>query len=123
MIRRPPRSTRTDTLFPYTTLFRSAWIDTSSADTGSSPMISRGLSASARAMPMRCRWPPENSCGSDFICDRSEEHTSELQSLLRTSYAVCCLKKKTDNINITSVKNDELRHNDHQYAEHGHATP
>ena len=40
-----------------------AWIETSSAETGSSAMISFGLSASARATPMRCRWPPENSCG------------------------------------------------------------
>ena len=43
-----------------------AWIETSSADTGSSPTISSGLSASARAMPMRWRWPPENSCGKEF---------------------------------------------------------
>ncbi len=45
-----------------------AWIDTSSADTGSSPMMSFGLSASARAMPIRCRWPPENWCGKLSIC-------------------------------------------------------
>src|SRR3546814_8158876 len=72
MIRRPPRSTRTDTLFPYTTLFRS---------------------------------PPAARAGDDEVCPvaaprhgqagrRSEEHTSELQSLMRISYAVFCLKKK-----------------------------
>src|SRR3546814_8129518 len=68
MIRRPPRSTRTDTLFPYTTLFRSPW---------ERPSPSRST----------CVWsrPPTR---------RSEEHTSELQSLMRISYAVFCLKKK-----------------------------
>src|SRR3546814_3856341 len=81
MIRRPPRSTRTDTLFPYTTLFRS-W----RASTGrSSRCPRRGAcvnSASTRAWRSR----------------RSEEHTSELQSLMRISYAVFCLKKKTTNM-------------------------
>src|SRR3546814_4549567 len=67
MIRRPPRSTRTDTLFPYTTLFRSAWRRWSS-NTATAAMC----------------WPKA----------RSEEHTSELQSLMRISYAVSCLKKK-----------------------------
>src|SRR3546814_12934788 len=70
MIRRPPRSTRTDTLFPYTTLFRS---------TPGPFHIMRMLQA-AEAFPM----------------NRSEEHTSELQSLMRISYAVFCLKKKTN---------------------------
>src|SRR3546814_953968 len=73
MIRRPPRSTRTDTLFPYTTLFRSA-----PAGRGRN-----GRAAAAAARP-------------DRTADRgrSEEHTSELQSLMRISYAVFCLKKK-----------------------------
>src|SRR3546814_4482094 len=72
MVRRPPRSTRTDTLFPYTTLFRSG----------------------------RDRHPPQRhrtrsgSRGRDAAGQRSEEHTSELQSLMRISYAVFCLKKK-----------------------------
>src|SRR3546814_12341721 len=74
MIRRPPRSTRTDTLFPYTTLFRSvAAID--------------GLSRHEYDLN---RWLAER--GMDVT--RSEEHTSELQSLMRISYAVFCLKKK-----------------------------
>src|SRR3546814_10840994 len=75
MIRRPPRSTRTDTLFPYTTLFRSA--------EGPQLIILRhgfGCSNSLIAI--------------DVAEVRSEEHTSELQSLMRTSYAVFCLKKK-----------------------------
>src|SRR3546814_5940412 len=71
MIRRPPRSTRTDTLFPYTTLFRS-------------PRVSP-LTVPAGA------WTTGRSPGRP----RSEEHTSELQSIMRTSYAVFCLKKKT----------------------------
>src|SRR3546814_11626587 len=75
MIRRPPRSTRTDTLFPYTTLFRSVGIGTVDWDT---PVISK-LPGFALADP----W-----------VTRSEEHTSELQSLMRISYAVFCLKKK-----------------------------
>src|SRR3546814_7658053 len=78
MIRRPPRSTRTDTLFPYTTLFRSRYPGRSEA----SP---------------RSRLP--NRSGRSSVPDhcRSEEHTSELQSLMRISYAVFCLKKKKNN--------------------------
>src|SRR3546814_4293328 len=76
-IRRPPRSTRTDTLFPYTTLFRS-----SRRKTGCGA-IRISISASPGGPPPR-PGPP-----------RSEEHTSELQSLMRISYAVFCLKKKT----------------------------
>src|SRR3546814_14871395 len=90
MIRRPPRSTRTDTLFPYTTLFRSP-PGALSLDIGSDlhkiPQFRHGDGRRAKATP--------------FIGDnepfRSEEHTSELQSLMRISYAVFCLKK-TNNI-------------------------
>src|SRR3546814_954548 len=81
MIRRPPRSTRTDTLFPYTTLFRSKdalraiqfehQIDDAAAG--------GGIEIAGRLIGKQ---------------DRSEEHTSELQSLMRISYAVFCLKKK-----------------------------
>src|SRR3546814_7113427 len=81
MIRRPPRSTRTDTLFPYTTLFRS----------GRERVRRRVRGAPARGLrdpPRRGRRPPLRRA-------RSEEHTSELQSLMRISYAVFCLKKKT----------------------------
>src|SRR3546814_1613467 len=79
MIRRPPRSTRTDTLFPYTTLFRSPSVPLASGDS---------QSPSCPALPQ----PPDRCRGQD---GRSEEHTSELQSLMRISYAVFCLKKKT----------------------------
>src|SRR3546814_3269287 len=84
MIRRPPRSTRTDTLFPYTTLFRS---DSSVA--ASSMRRPMGEGAGSVSRPLRTDFLP-----SDFST-RSEEHTSELQSLMRISYAVFCLKKKT----------------------------
>src|SRR3546814_3104869 len=76
MIRRPPRSTRTDTLFPYTTLFRSRDIP---APRTAPPRRRRSI--------LRQRRPP-------LPLPRSEEHTSELQSLMRISYAVFCLKKK-----------------------------
>src|SRR3546814_14323290 len=78
MIRRPPRSTRTDTLFPYTTLFRSP----------------RGILRAPH--PRRLRPVPGIQAASAAQLEslRSEEHTSELQSLMRTSYAVFCLKKK-----------------------------
>src|SRR3546814_7826853 len=93
MIRRPPRSTRTDTLFPYTTLFRSP------PATTASPTASR-VSASGRSA-RQC----QNSAAS-----RSEEHTSELQSLMRISYAVFCLKKKKARLrnNTTTKHNDTI---------------
>src|SRR3546814_11034325 len=77
MIRRPPRSTRTDTLFPYTTLFRS--------------LGDHSVSAPPDPIPNSAVKP---DCANGTIA-RSEEHTSELQSLMRISYAVFCLKKKT----------------------------
>src|SRR3546814_8266113 len=87
-IRQPPRSTRTDTLFPYTTLFRS---------TASTVIRRRG--------PRRIMTIGSNACTARRLADeqdhhhrRSEEHTSELQSLMRISYAVLCLKKKKKNI-------------------------
>src|SRR3546814_4209165 len=83
MIRRPPRSTRTDTLFPYTTLFRSAGAGRRKAASAAAPDSPRGSGCAPRCAPPRPR-PPW----------RSEEHTSELQSLMRISYAVFCLKKK-----------------------------
>src|SRR3546814_6506128 len=90
MTRRPPRSTRTDTLFPYTTLFRSdrAARDGPARDTQGGCNRPGCLAANCRqvagALQGRRRGGPR----------RSEEHTSELQSLMRTSYAVFCLKKK-----------------------------
>src|SRR3546814_14299766 len=87
MIRRPPRSTRTDTLFPYTTLFRS-YIARSS--------LKKLFGKEATVCWIRTgKSAPEKSV-EPFVPDtrRSEEHTSELQSLMRISYAVFCLKKK-----------------------------
>src|SRR3546814_5335209 len=92
MIRRPPRSTRTDTLFPYTTLFRSR--------RGSIRARFSTAATSTARFPMGCG------------AMRSEEHTSELQSLMRISYAVFCLKKKKkkenyDNQIIVNIKYQE----------------
>src|SRR3546814_1667068 len=122
MIRRPPRSTRTDTLFPYTTLFRSRCATTScwSAEAGDGAR-SRGADRHAdqaqadgdprparqsarRGVPARADvarggWLPVRA--------RSEEHTSELQSLMRISYAVFCLKKKRTIIEINATKTEE----------------
>src|SRR3546814_1814100 len=91
MIRRPPRSTRTDTLFPYTTLFRSQ-IDILT------PIIT-AVTASLNGAKLGELSLPETKY---VLRDRSEEHTSELQSLMRTSYAVFCLKKKK---NIHGISN------------------
>src|SRR3546814_11765557 len=92
MIRRPPRSTRTDTLFPYTTLFRS--------DAGVARV--QGTIGQARPVTAYCGVERIGALGVQcivfavypFCVGRSEEHTSELQSLMRISYAVFCLKKK-----------------------------
>src|SRR3546814_6752893 len=94
-IRRPPRSTRTDTLFPYTTLFRSPWMSTGSDALCASRSfaivwIARILPRTTGSSASRC----EGFATSDIW--RSEEHTSELQSLMRISYAVFCLNKKKD---------------------------
>src|SRR3546814_12237938 len=85
MIRRPPRSTRTDTLLPYTTLFRS--------DARAGHQVAGDLQALLHAAGKGARQVVD-AVGRDFD-GRSEEHTSELQSLMRISYAVFCLKKKT----------------------------
>src|SRR3546814_8788617 len=90
MIRRPPRSTRTDTLFPYTTLFRSY------PGLGRSRQIARRAQFSSTWSSMGAPGPAARRGTSAPIVAtiRSEEHTSELQSLMRISYAVFCLKKK-----------------------------
>src|SRR3546814_9674822 len=123
MIRRPPRSTRTDTLFPYTTLFRSLLrrntrnpeVETLSPSCASCHAISQSLDFSAAIMirALSAAIQPRNRLRSDddkrspemklpaiairslhIFISRSEEHPSELQSLMRISYAVFCLKKK-----------------------------
>src|SRR3546814_6399923 len=109
MIRRPPRSTRTDTLFPYTTLFRSiaAFATTTSmrpkasaacaiaASTASDEVTSHGSASTASPYCcVRLASSSEGRARQATRIPRSEEHTSELQSLMRISYAVFCLKKK-----------------------------
>src|SRR3546814_1521050 len=91
MIRRPPRSTRTDTLFPYTTLFRSI-----------KDILFRAAERTrVRVTLVANQWlrtPPSRFIDAIQVLARSEEHTSELQSLMRISYAVFCLKKKNNKI-------------------------
>src|SRR3546814_8234612 len=103
MIRRPPRSTRTDTLFPYTTLFRSA---------------SEVLAAIADALEHGDSPARADTLLQALRARRSEEHTSELQSLMRISYAVFCLKKK-------KLANNHIRCSPHinkQTPRHNHIT-
>src|SRR3546814_3608863 len=102
MIRRPPRSTRTDTLFPYTTLFRSGrsvfdrfWARTARLDRQARHTMEIGAAPARWLCEVRRRYESG---------ERSEEHTSELQSLMRISYAVFCLKKKKEETRIhTSI--------------------
>src|SRR3546814_8384159 len=115
MIRRPPRSTRTDTLFPYTTLFRSPRASVT-------PCLghrSRHPHCTTRIrLPTPCDLSACFNClrsgGPDNSPFRSEEHTSELQSLMRISYAVFCLKKKntknlyTANTNHTTMRREHI---------------
>src|SRR3546814_6344598 len=110
MIRRPPRSTRTDTLFPYTTLFRSI-VERRDRDhhrVGLDRLAHGRVQQPLGDLPMA-------GAGADVARVRSEEHTSELQSLMRQSYAVFCLKKKKKNINI-KTKNyiSQEKHNTQQ---------
>src|SRR3546814_9250771 len=94
MIRRPPRSTRTDTLFPYTTLFRSRdHLPLPPADQGDPLTPGRDRRLDRDRGLFRNGHPHRRRFGRASLL-RSEEHTSELQSLMRISYAVFCLKKK-----------------------------
>src|SRR3546814_10888036 len=114
MIRRPPRSTRTDTLFPYTTLFRSAiGLNSLLCDIGEHGigaaeghhchLAEEGGDAAEYVVRTECeqqrrdRRQPKHQQNAGDAQGRSEEHTSELQSLMRISYAVFCLKKKKTN--------------------------
>src|SRR3546814_9741284 len=121
MIRRPPRSTRTDTLFPYTTLFRSDVV------AGDAQAISLGGHAESQATNGDST-VSGGSAGNDIIktggfgltgdlvagdsmAKRSEEHTSELQSLMRNSYAVFCLKTKIyKTVKTTYYKSNKSTH-------------
>src|SRR3546814_1771921 len=91
MIRRPPRSTRTDTLFPYTTLFRAVLVDLGCGSATAAAAPAAGTPAPSTASADRSSGDCPVTANS-----RSEEHTSELQSLMRISYAVFCLKKKNN---------------------------
>src|SRR3546814_1268227 len=102
MIRRPPIYTRTDTLFPYTTLFRSEHHFKSDQEKHDSAGDAEGVKAHAKraqkCLAEQCEGEQQRRCDSDGPqrhgpAMRSEEHTSELQSLMRISYAVFCLKK------------------------------
>src|SRR3546814_9755536 len=101
MIRPPPRTTRTDPLFPYTTLFRSAGM---AAERGAGTRALRCFHCQAQVL--------EHQRGGEAALvavvgrggGRSEEHTSELQSLMRISYAVFCLKKKKQNLYNRLIK-------------------
>src|SRR3546814_3043816 len=97
MIRRPPRSTRTDTLFPYTTLFRSGRVVAA---------VFKALETfdeDGNHIAIRDRADDAAHGWGTPSWDRSEEHTSELQSLMRISYAVFCLKKKKQKIQIVTT--------------------
>src|SRR3546814_7093343 len=123
MIQRPPRSTRTDTLFPYTTLFRSIEQLRSSQDRLpmipialdpamlSIALVGRGNLAVRRFGSLHAGGARRLTVYSDaprpLLVQRSEEHTSELQSLMRISYAVFCLKKKKNNKEPISTYNNK----------------
>src|SRR3546814_8453624 len=121
MIRLPPRSTRTDTLFPYTTLFRSpeggARRPQGAADEGGADPRNHPRRAAARVRrgaapaPVQCpadglalREAPHAQRAGRRLGERSEEHPSELQSLMRNSYAVFCLKKKKTNARYNNIQ-------------------
>src|SRR3546814_6856336 len=105
MIRRPPRSTRTDTRFPYTTRFRSGERD-------------RAAEQHAEQRRLMARGAPRKAG------DRSEEHTSELQSLMRISYAVFCLKKKnTSKTRHAEIDKPHATERQHPFPDHNIATP
>src|SRR3546814_1725706 len=97
MRRRPPRSTRTDTLFPYTTLFRSRLAPNRPGRKRCSSSLRLTRPAWVLTFSAATTWPEASKTGTAMERSpcRSEEHTSELQSLMRISYAVFCLKKNT----------------------------
>src|SRR3546814_10703581 len=139
MIRRPPRSTRTDTLFPYTTLFRSKPARRAASRQGDRrtqafrpaarpPGPTKGRATgqadgASKFLPMRPAnmSRPRRKCRAlTLFLRRSEEHTSELQTLMRISYAVFCLKKKNESITklnknettMTQINTTQLSHTD-----------
>src|SRR3546814_5726629 len=120
MIRRPPRSTRTDTLFPYTTLFRSI-ITTGEGGMAltNDPKLAERLSYLRTHGIIRPAQRPEDPSEprvNEERNGRSEEHTSELQSLMRISYAVFCLKKKKIKPHINTQPTHDEQYKKKQYA-------
>src|SRR3546814_7207715 len=120
MIRLPPRSTRTDTLFPYTTLFRSR---RAGARTRARRRRQRPGRLSADVDAAGAPWH-RPAPGLRARQHRSEEHTSELQSLMRISYAVFCLKKKKSQTNVNKTRNTKnlnkkqyVTHTNHNYIQ------
>src|SRR3546814_1090639 len=109
MIRRPPRSTRTDTLFPYTTLLRSKEKRLVSSQKNTS-WIRLPESTMPSMEPMKPSRNAKNRVTGSAGDMRSEEHTSELQSLMRISYAVFCLKNTNTNTNRQSVSQTHIQH-------------
>src|SRR3546814_7823281 len=110
MILRPPRSTRTDTLFPYTTLFRSALLH------GLGLLVSRWATGAAQRRVGRATGLVMLVAAATMTW-RSEEHTSELQSLMRISYAVFCLQKKINtNANNTETRTQHIIRHTHDYT-------
>src|SRR3546814_1734371 len=103
MIRRPPRSTRTDTLFPYTTLFRSTYTYDFTLDQRASLNFYHPHPHLMTAEQVNL-----GLAGGILVRDRSEEHTSELQSLIRISYAVFCLKKKKKKKRLKHTSNKQI---------------
>src|SRR3546814_2716909 len=105
MIRRPPISTRTDTLFPYTTLFRSTWTWPNSTPERES-LVTILFHPAGRGTELAFRHEQfiDETVRDNHKRGRSEEHTSELQSLMRNSYAVFCLNKKNNNHIIATLQ-------------------
>src|SRR3546814_9487862 len=106
MVRRPPRSTRTDTLFPYTTLFRSAGVSRLAHEARERAQAIVVIEQPGQRTRQHAGDGVDAVAAGLQVTDRtqqrrSEEHTSELQSLMRISYAVFCLKKKKDNNKTT----------------------
>src|SRR3546814_2551068 len=117
MIRRPPRSTRTDTLFPYTTLFLSLLeLERPGADILGDLLVRRGLGDTLRhherdvGARLRQRQQHQAVWRLQVHAERSEEHTSELQSLMRISYDVFCLKKKKQNRHTDKTTSHKSSH-------------
>src|SRR3546814_9381601 len=117
MIRRPPRSTRTDTLFPYTTLFRSGGRATGqpAAGAGRRPRP-RHPHRLVQHLPPALERPAHVARADPG--ERSEEHTSELQSLMRISYAVFCLKKKKAKRTNTHTHTDSNHEQNNNTVDH-----